>query len=154
MRALILTLIAAAGLVAAGCGASSGGVSEDDQALISALNGSKQRLTVLAERIKANPLDDDKDFDAYVRDMRATAREFDALSGNLSRVPKLEKVRAEMNQYVAELGTAAGLARDLATAVEDQDVKRIGKAESAYINAASGLVKLQTTIDRKLNSAS
>src|SRR4051812_4639803 len=114
MRALISIIIAAAALAAAGCGASE--PSDSDQATLSAITGTQQRLNALSDRIDANQLEDDADFAAYVRDMRGAAVEFEALRGTLQRLPRIEAARDELTVYMRQLGTTAKLARELAAA--------------------------------------
>ena len=144
MRALIPIIIAAVALAAAGCGAtSSSGLTDKDRAFISSVQASKQRLNTLSARIDANQLEDEADLDAYLRDMRSAADEMDKLSGAVGGFTALEEARDELAGYAKQLGTTAGLARKVASAVEEGDEKDIDRAQAAYVKAATRLLTVQ-----------
>jgi hypothetical protein len=145
MRALIPIIIAAVALAAAGCGATSTGLSDKDRAFISSVQASKQRLNTLSARIDANQLEDEADLDAYLRDMRSAADEMDTLSGTVGGFTSLEEARDELSGYAKQLGTTAGLARKVASAVEEGDEKEIDRAQTAYMKAATRLLTVQQT---------
>jgi hypothetical protein len=149
MRALLTIIIAAAALCAAGCAATASEPTDDDKATIGAISASKQRINALSERIDANQLETEADVDAYVRDMRSAAAEFDTLRGALGRVT-LPEAHDELAAYGKQLGTTAKRARELATAVEDRDEKAAGRAETAYAKAGSGLSSLAVAVDDAL----
>ena len=152
MRVLISTLIAAIALCAAGCGSS--GVSDYDQATLNAISTSQQHLGVLDQRINANALEDRADLDAYVRDMRSAAVEFDTLRGTLQRLTLDDEVTDQLTAYRRQLGTTAKLARDLAAAVEDGDEDAAVRTETAYVEAGKSLSRLAAAVNTALNSAS
>ena len=153
MRALISIFIASVALAAAGCGATSSGLSDNDRALIGSVEASKQRLNTLSDRIDANELEDEADLDAYLRDMRSAADEMDTLGGTLGRFTSLDDFRDELTDYAAQLGTTAGLARQVATAVEEGDEKQVERAQTAYVKAATGLVTLQQAVAEAVREA-
>jgi hypothetical protein len=151
MRALLSIFIAAAALCAAGCGATE--PTDYDKATLTAITDTQQRLATLSERIDANQLESDADVDAYVRDMRSAAVEFDGLRGTLQRLTLIDEVRDEMTAYMKQLGTTATLARQLAAAVADGDPKVAERAETAYVEAGSSLSGLAAAVDDALTEA-
>jgi len=153
MRALISIFIASVALAAAGCGPTSSGLSDNDRALIGSVEASKQRLNTLSDRIDANELEDEADLDAYLRDMRSAADEMDTLGGTLGRFTSLDDFRDELTDYAAQLGTTAGLARQVASAGEEGDEKQVERAQTAYVKAATGLVTLQQAVAEAVREA-
>jgi hypothetical protein len=153
MRALLLTIIAAAALCAAGCGGSER-VSDYDQATLNAIGATQQRLGVLDQHINANQLETKDDIAAYVADMRSAAVEFDALRGTLQRLTLTDEVRGEMTAYRRQLGSTATLARELAKAVEDGDEKDAVRTETKYVEAGQSLSDLAAKLNAAISSAS
>src|ERR1700755_3464353 len=143
MRALLLTLIAAVALCAAGCGASAD--ADPDQATLTRINRAKQHLGVLGARTGVNPLRSDADYAAYVRDMRSVPAELDTLDELWRRVPG---EKDELRAYVARLSPAAGRARELAAAIESEDDARIDRALDAWDTAATDLATRVTALEK------
>ncbi|WP_028065685.1 hypothetical protein [Solirubrobacter soli] len=152
MRALISILIIAAAIGAAGCATSE--TSDYDKVTLDAIGTTQQRLNVLDQRIAANRLQTDDDFDLYVNDMRSAAVEFDTLRGTLQRLTLPAEARDEMTAYMSQLETTAELARELANAVEVEDTKGAQRAETAYVEAGERLSTLAVDVNQALSSAS
>jgi hypothetical protein len=148
-----MILIAAMALCATACG-SSERVSDYDQATLTAISTTQQRLGVLDERINANALETAADIDAYVADMRSAAVEFDALRGTLQRLTLSNEFRDEMIAYRRQLGSTATLARQLATAVEDGDEQDAVRTETDYVEAGRSLSDLAVKLNTAISSAS
>jgi hypothetical protein len=153
MRAILTILLAAAALTAAGCATTPTEPTDDQKALLRAVESSKLRLDALDKRLNENKLEDEGDFRVYIRDMRKSADALDTLSGTVKRLEPIDELRDEYADYVAQLGTAAGFGRAVATALENGDVKAAEKAETAYAKAALGLFTIEAAINETVEEA-